>query len=78
LPAWTNGGFPDFPFLDRMSITFVLIIVVMIVVSLLKPEKDNSKKLIEIDVSMFRVSPGFAIGSGIIIVILTFLYTVFW
>src|SRR6185437_10528400 len=25
LPVWTYGSFPDYPFLDRMSITFVMI-----------------------------------------------------
>ena len=33
LPVMTNGAFPDFPFLDRMTITFVLIIVVMVTMS---------------------------------------------
>ncbi len=23
LPVWTNGVFPDYPFLDRMTITFL-------------------------------------------------------
>ncbi|MGX5818495.1 sodium/sugar symporter [Chitinophaga lutea] len=78
LPAWTNGAFPDFPFLDRMSITFVVLIVVMIVISLTKPWKPTDKPVIEIDTSMFRVSPGFIVGSIIICGILTALYTVFW
>lgn len=75
LPALTNGAFPDYPFLDRMSITFVLIIVVMVVMSLMKKEETNE---VEIDTSMFRVTPGFAIYSIIILGILTALYTVFW
>jgi SSS family solute:Na+ symporter len=28
LPSFTDGAFPDYPFIDRMSITFVLIVVV--------------------------------------------------
>ena len=75
LPVLTNGAFPDYPFLDRMSITFLLIIVVMVVMSLLKKEEVNS---VQIDKAMFRVTPGFAIYSIIILGILTALYTVFW
>jgi solute:Na+ symporter, SSS family len=77
LPAWTNGSFPDFPFLDRMSITFVLIIILMIGISLLKPHTDKTK-LMDVDPKLFRFSSGFAIGSVIIIGILIGLYTVFW
>jgi len=77
LPVWTNGWFPDFPFLDRMTITFVLIIVIMIIMSILKPEL-KPKRLVEIDVKMFKVNPGFIFGSLIIVGILIALYTVFW
>src|SRR5687768_14935962 len=38
LPAWTNGAFPDYPFLDRMSIVFVALLIIMIVMSLLSPK----------------------------------------
>lgn len=78
LPVWTNGAFPDYPFLDRMSITFVMIVLIMIVISLSKPKPELTGKEIEIDTSMFKVSPGFVVGSVIICGILTALYTVFW
>jgi SSS family solute:Na+ symporter len=77
LPIWTNGWFPDYPFLDRMSITFVLIIIIMVIMSLIKPET-NPKKLMEVDIKLFKVNPGFVFGSLIIIGILIALYTVFW
>lgn len=77
LPAWTNGAFPDYPFLDRMSITFVVIILVMIVVSYLKPHSSPAK-LIEINPKTFLVSKGFAVGAAIIIALLIFLYWRFW
>jgi len=77
LPVWTNGWFPNYPFLDRMSITFGLIIFMMVLISLLKPEV-NRKKEMEVDVSMFKVSPGFIFGSLIIVGILIALYSVFW
>ncbi len=78
LPTWTNGAFPDYPFLDRMEIDFVLIMVTMILMSLWKPKKENDTHVIEVDTSMFRVSTGFVIGSIIICGILAALYTVFW
>lgn len=77
LPVWTNGWFPDYPFLDRMSITFVLIIGIMVIMSLVKPEV-NPKRIIEVDPKLFKVNPGFIFGSLIIIGILIALYTVFW
>jgi SSS family solute:Na+ symporter len=77
LPGWTNGMFPDYPFLDRMSITFVFIIVVMIVISFAK-KKENMPQKILIDIEMFKVSRGFLIGSIIILGILAAFYTLFW
>ncbi len=78
LPVWTNGAFPDYPFLDRMSITFVSIVIVMIAMSLINPRKQSDTHAIEVDTSMFRITTGFAIGSIIIMGILLALYTVFW
>jgi SSS family solute:Na+ symporter len=75
LPTLTNGAFPDYPFLDRMSITFLLIVVVMIVMSLTKKETTHE---VQVSKYMFRVTPAFAIYSIIILGILTALYTVFW
>jgi SSS family solute:Na+ symporter len=77
LPAWTGGAFPDYPFLDRMSITFGLIVLVMIVISLMRPKSEESQAIV-IDRSLFRVSPAFVVMSVIICGILTALYTVFW
>ncbi|MCD0468788.1 sodium/solute symporter [Flavobacterium sp. JAS] len=80
LPVWTNGTFPDYPFLDRMTIAFFLIVFMMIAISLLKPESQQEQETlkIEVDTSMFKVSSEFIIGSFIISGILIALYTVFW
>ncbi|HEY5825362.1 MAG TPA: sodium/solute symporter, partial [Cyclobacteriaceae bacterium] len=75
LPALTNGAFPDYPFLDRMSITFGLIIIVMISISLANPQK---KEVIKVEKEMFRVSPAFTAYSLLILGILVALYTLFW
>lgn len=79
LPTWTNGAFPDYPFLDRMTITFVLILIVMFVMSIMKaPAQVEEHKKIEIDFHHFKVSPGFLVGSIVIVGILTGLYASFW
>lgn len=77
LPGITNGTFPDYPFIDRMSITFLFIVFVMVVMSIAGPEKDKHHEII-IDKKMFIVTPAFTIGSVIIVGILAALYTVFW
>lgn len=78
LPVWTNGVFPDYPFLDRMAIDFVVIVILMVIISLSKPKVETDQHPIEVDTSMFKISTGFALGSLLIMGILTALYTVFW
>ena len=80
LPVWTNGAFPDFPFLDRMTIAFFIIVFLMVAISLLRPEskEQHETHTIEVDTSMFKVSSEFIIGSFIICGVLIALYTVFW
>ena len=78
LPVWTNGAFPDYPFLDRMTISFFAVVLIMVVMSLMKPKSESDNHVIEMDTSLFKVSTGFIIGSFIICGMLTALYTVFW
>ena len=78
LPYWTNGYFPDYPFLDRMTIVFVFLIFMMVVMSLFDRRSKDQPRVIQIDTSMFRTSPSFVVGSVLILGILTALYTVFW
>jgi SSS family solute:Na+ symporter len=78
LPVWTNGAFPDYPFLDRMAIDFVVIVLLMVGMSLSKPQTLANEQTIEVDTSMFKISTSFAIDSLLISGILVALYTVFW
>ena len=78
LPVWTQGVFPDYPFLDRMTITFVIIVLIMTGISLSRPATNQVSHTIIIDKKDFRVSPAFILGSVIIMGILAGLYTVFW
>ncbi|MFM2362069.1 MAG: hypothetical protein RLZZ316_971 [Bacteroidota bacterium] len=78
LPVWTSGWFLDFPFLDRMTIAFFVVCFVLVLVSLLRPERINKHKEMKVDSALFKTSPGFIIGALIICGILAALYTVFW
>jgi SSS family solute:Na+ symporter len=78
LPDWTRGSFPDYPFLDRMSIVFVFLLILMAVISLLDPTSKSQPRIIQIDPTEFRVSKTFAVGSVLILGILAALYSVYW
>ena len=78
LPSWTNGGFPNFPFMDRMTLVFLILMLLMIVMSLADRKSKDNPKALTIDAKMFRTLPSFLVGSTIIIGILVALYTVFW
>ncbi|MBO9619542.1 MAG: sodium/sugar symporter [Niabella sp.] len=77
LPKWTGGAFPDYPFLDRMTITFFVVAGVMIFISLLAPASKTDSPII-VEKQDFRVASGFLMGSIVIAGILAALYTVFW
>lgn len=74
----TISGMTDIPFLDRMAITFLAIVLLMVVISLAKPKEEKDVHTIEVDTSLFKVSGGFIIGSVIICGILIALYTIYW
>ncbi|MFM7329302.1 MAG: sodium/sugar symporter [Bacteroidota bacterium] len=78
LPAWTDGAFPDYPFLDRMSIVFLTLMSVMIALSLWRPQREAEGNVMEIDTDWFRCNNVFIAGSVLIVGILVALYTVFW
>jgi SSS family solute:Na+ symporter len=72
-----NGAYV-IPFLDRMGFVFVFCIVGMVLISLIEGHGRTNPKGLEIDSSMFRPNRSFAIGSVIVLVIITSLYTIFW
>lgn len=79
LPKWTNGAFPDYPFLDRMTITFFVVTLVMVIMSLAR--RGGAAQVaapIEVDKRLFKVTPGFLMASVLICGILAALYTIFW
>jgi SSS family solute:Na+ symporter len=62
LPRWTSGAFPDYPFLDRMTITFSIIVVTMVRVRILSPQKEIKGHVIRIGRKMVEVSSVFGGG----------------
>lgn len=78
LPSLSNGAFPDYPFLDRMTITFFVVALAMIAVTVAKPRPATDHHAIEVDTALFDTSAGFKILSLILMGILAALYTIFW
>jgi len=78
LPDWTGGIFPVYPFLDRMFITFWIVLFLMIIISLMTPASVQRKEILPFDKSMLEVKPAFIIGSILILGILAALYTVYY
>ncbi len=77
--AVTNAkGVFEIPFLDRMSIVFILCVIGMYFISMYENKRGYTPHGLEIDAKMFKTSTGFAIGSLIIIGLLVALYTAFW
>ena len=78
LPDWTGGMFPVYPFLDRMFITFWIVLFLMIIISLLTPASVQRKEILPFEKSMLEVKPAFIIGSILILGILAALYSVYY
>ncbi len=77
LPIWTNGWFPDLPFLNRMEITFVVVVLMMVFISLSKP-KENTSTIIGPVKEDFKVNTTFLILAVILSGVIAALYTVYW
>jgi SSS family solute:Na+ symporter len=78
LPQWTNGWFPDIPFMNRMGLVFIILMILMVVISLADKRSKDNKQIVQIDTTMFKCSPSFIIGSTVIVGILAALYTIFY
>jgi SSS family solute:Na+ symporter len=68
---------PEFPFMNRVGIVFLLALVLGVVVSLLSTTARGSDLIRTDDVS-YRTSTGFNFGAAVIFVVVAALYYVFW
>lgn len=71
-------GIYEIPFVDRMGFVFIICLIVMYFISRYETKKGVVTNGLEIEKSMFKMSPGFTVGALIITGILVALYTVFW
>lgn len=70
-------AWPDLPFMNRMSVVFVLALLVAIVVSLATPAAERANRIATRDVS-YRTTTGFNVGAIGVVLILCVLYFVWW
>ncbi|UOQ77340.1 sodium/sugar symporter [Hymenobacter sp. 5516J-16] len=72
------AGVYEIPFLDRMGFVFLICIIMMVIISLVQTSRGAVTNGLEVDRSMFKTNRSFAIGSMVIMVLLTVLYTIYW
>ncbi len=72
------AGIYEIPFLDRMGFVFILCIIGMSIITNIDHRRGIKSNGLEIDRSMFKLSPAFTAISLLIIGIIAALYTIFW
>ena len=74
-----SAGIYEIPFVDRMAIVFVAVIIGMVIISKLWPKAGlEQSKGVEVEASMFKVQPGFAFGATVICIALIAIYSAWW
>ncbi len=73
----TNGVF-EIPFIDRMGFVFLICVIGMFFISMYETKKGVQTNGLEIDKSMFKMSPAFTVGMLIVLSIIAAFYTIFW
>ncbi len=71
-------GIYEIPFIDRMGFVFLFCVIGMYIISVIDNRRGIAPKGLEIDTQMFKTSKSFAIGTIVILALLTILYTVYW
>jgi len=72
------NGIYEIPFIDRMGFVFVICFLAMIIISRIENNRGTVPKGLEVDAKMFKVHPGFAFGSILVIGVVAALYLLFW
>jgi SSS family solute:Na+ symporter len=77
--GWSDTAiFVNIPFLDQMFATALLSLAIIILISLAEGKGKVDEKGINLTAGLFKTSPAFNIGSTVVLIICTLLYTVFW
>ena len=71
-------GIYEIPFIDRMGFVFLICVIGMYFISMYETRKGVQTNGLEVDKTMFKMSPGFTVGALVIISVLAVLYSVFW
>lgn len=71
-------GVYEIPFIDRMGFVFALCVIGMYLISIYENKKGGRPNGLEVDKTMFRMSPSFTVGMLVILSLLAALYTLFW
>ena len=72
------NGIYEIPFIDRMGFVFLICVIGMYIISIYENKKGVQTNGLEVDKTMFKMSPSFTVGALIIMAVLAALYTVFW
>lgn len=72
------AGIYEIPFIDRMGFVFLICVIGMYFISLYETKKGIQPNGLEVDKTLFKMSPSFTIGALVVLSILAALYTVFW
>ncbi len=71
-------GVYEIPFIDRMGFVFIICMLVMYLISIYENRNGIIPNALKVDNSMFRTTPGFAVGALFIIGIIAALYGIYW
>jgi solute:Na+ symporter, SSS family len=71
-------GIYEIPFIDRMGFVFLICVIGMYFISNYESKKGVPANGLEVDKTMFKMSPSFTVGMLVIVAVTAALYTVFW
>ena len=66
------------PWMHQMGLTFILTSIIIIIISYMEGKGADNAKGIPLTKELFKTSPGFNIGSFIVMIIMVILYAIFW
>ena len=71
-------GVYEIPFIDRMGFVFLICVIGMYSISMYETARGVKTNGLEIDRTMFKMSPGFTVGMLVVLSLIAAFYTIFW
>jgi len=78
LSIFLDYTFPQIPFMNQMGISFIVLSIILIIVSLTQNKNSDDPKAIHLEKGIFSTDPVFKISAFLIVGILTAIYTLLW